>query len=84
MRDHFLSCQDCTDLLFDYLEGALDSGTSDRLEEHLSACPPCVNFLKTYRNCVDLGALMREQNVHIPMELEDRLKSFLKKELSIE
>ncbi len=45
----FFTCRKCVDLLIDYLEGAMDPATQRLLEDHLSACPPCLNFLSTYR-----------------------------------
>ena len=40
-----MKCEECFDLLLDYLEKNLDAGTRQRLDEHFAACPPCVNFL---------------------------------------
>ncbi len=77
----YSTCQDCVDLLYDYLDSALDPETMKTLDEHFAACPPCVNFLKTYRSFQLMGKTMRDQPVQIPMELENRLKSFLRDQL---
>ena len=75
---YFLNCRESVDLLHDYVEGGLDVDDHKKLDEHLSACPPCLHFLKTYRSCSEIVQQLREQKVQIPMELQNRLKSFLK------
>ncbi|MFQ5737792.1 MAG: anti-sigma factor family protein [Acidobacteriota bacterium] len=81
MKHKYATCQECVELLFDYLEANLDPSTLKELDEHLSACPPCVNFLRTYQSCLAMGHQLREQRVQIPVEMIERLKSFLKEEL---
>jgi anti-sigma factor RsiW len=83
MRDNYVSCKDCVDLLHDFLDSSLDPDMLKKLDEHLSACPPCVNFLNTYRSCAEMGHLMRDQAVQIPATLEKKLKEFLRKELNL-
>jgi len=77
----FFNCQECVDLLTDYLEDALDADVKSRLDEHLSACAPCINFFKTFEKSADMTHLLREQKVDVPQEVQDRLKSFLKNEV---
>jgi anti-sigma factor RsiW len=68
-------CKECIDLLGDYLEGALPADRAKALEEHLSLCPPCITFVRTYRATGKLcrHVLKRE----MPRELISSLKSFL-------
>jgi len=80
MRD-FFNCRECVELLTDYLEGTLDENTKSRLDDHLSACAPCINFVKTFEKSTDLTRLLREQSVDVPNEVQSRLKSFLKDEI---
>ncbi len=79
---HDISCKQCVDLLMDYVEHSLDVETEKRLDEHLSSCPPCIHFLKSYKKCSELSSQLKDQRVQIPLELENRLKAFLKSELS--
>lgn len=76
-----ITCKECVDLLMDYIERSLDTQTYNRLDEHLKSCPPCIHFLKSYRKCSELAGQLRDQRVQIPLELENRLKGFLKEEL---
>jgi len=76
-----ITCKDCVDLLMEYVEQSLDPGVKQRLDEHLASCPPCIHFLKSYKKCSELTGQLKEQKVQIPVELENRLKVFLKQEL---
>ena len=70
-------CKECVELLSEYIEGALPPDRAKALEDHLSVCPPCITFVRTYRATRKLcrGALARE----MPEELAYSLKSFLGK-----
>ncbi|HUV14659.1 MAG TPA: zf-HC2 domain-containing protein [Acidobacteriota bacterium] len=80
MKD-FFKCQECVDLLTDYLDGNLEVEVKDRLDEHLSGCAPCINFVRTFETSQDLTHRLREQKVNVPREVQERLKSFLKEEI---
>jgi len=81
MRGKYVSCQECVNLLFDYLDSSLDPDMMKQLDEHFAACPPCINFLKTYQACQSMERKMSDQEVNIPMEMEERLKNFLHEQL---
>jgi anti-sigma factor RsiW len=70
-------CQDCVELLADYVEGALPEEKKLALEEHLSYCPPCVTFVRTYK------ATTRVARGHLastmPEEVSSRLHDFIAK-----
>ncbi|HUJ25016.1 MAG TPA: zf-HC2 domain-containing protein [Myxococcales bacterium] len=70
-------CKECVDLLGEYIEGTLPADRAKALEDHLSLCPPCITFVRTYRATRKLcrSALARE----MPEELAFSLKSFLTK-----
>jgi len=70
-------CQDCVDLLGEYVEGTLPPERAKALEDHLSFCPPCITFVRTYRATRKLcrSALAAE----MPRELMGSLSSFLGK-----
>ena len=82
MKD-FFNCKECVELLTDYLEGTLDSYTKSRLDEHLSACAPCINFVKTFEKTSEITKVLREQRVDVPSEVQDRVKTFLRDEIRI-
>ncbi|MEE8122440.1 MAG: zf-HC2 domain-containing protein [Anaerolineales bacterium] len=74
-------CKDCIDLLMDYLEQNLDSETQEKLDQHFAGCSPCLNFLGSYRDCSKMAQQLRDQQVEIPKELENRLKTFLQEQM---
>ena len=80
MKD-FFKCQECVDLLTDYLDGNLEVEVKGRLDEHLAGCAPCINFVRTFEKSKDLTNRLREQQVTVPREVQERLKSFLKEEI---
>ena len=70
-------CPEMMDLLVEYLEDELEETAKKKLEFHLELCPPCKNFLSTYRDTgkVCRSALERE----MPSELKTNLHAFLSK-----
>ena len=44
-----LSCQELTELVTDYLEGALPPAEKSRFEEHLAECGNCEIYLEQIR-----------------------------------
>jgi len=75
---HVARCQECIELLVDYLEGDLPPERARALEIHLELCPSCVCFLRTYKGTVDVARNLPVDE--IPPELIRRLIDFLKRE----
>jgi anti-sigma factor RsiW len=78
VTSHIARCQECIDLLVDYLEGELPPERARALDIHLEICPPCVAFVKTYKGTVDVARKLIVDE--IPPELTRRLIDFLKRE----
>jgi anti-sigma factor RsiW len=68
-------CQDCVALLGDYIDGSLPDEQRRALEEHLSYCPPCVTFVRTYKATTKVAR--RTLAKDMPEEMGARLHSFL-------
>ena len=77
MTSQIHHCQECVELLGEYVEGTLPPERAKALEDHLSYCPPCITFVRTYKATRGLcrKALSRE----MPRELMNSLSSFLGK-----
>ena len=73
---HDKCCRDAVDLLMDYLEKKLPPAEQAALDAHFSACPPCLDFLKAYR---ETPRIVKQCSGHIsvPVEVKDRLRRFL-------
>ena len=72
-------CREMVDLLVDYLDGELGSGTTRDLEKHLKGCDNCLAFLNTYRKAVSLSQKLEYGD--IPTELQKRLRDFLSEKM---
>ncbi len=64
-------------MLSEYLDGDLDDFDCRHIEEHIADCPPCIDFIKSLRKCVQASHDFkgREECPSIPPELEGRLKA---------
>ena len=72
-----IGCQECIDLLADYVDGALPREQAELLEWHIESCAPCVAFLNTYRGTMDAAKRLRQAT--LPPELRDKLIAFLQR-----
>lgn len=68
-------CRDCVDILVDYLEGTLPTEQRLALEEHLSYCPPCITFIRTYKATTRIARQTLVESM--PDEVASRLRDFL-------
>lgn len=70
------TCKDAVSLLLCYLDGEMEAEQEKEFHEHLSACPPCVDFLKTYRSTSSV--CRRALEMAMPSEVADKLSAFLR------
>jgi anti-sigma factor (TIGR02949 family) len=70
------SCKDSIQLLLDFLDGEMSPELARELEEHLAGCPPCVEFLHTYRHTP--GICRKALAAKMPEELSAKLTEFLR------
>lgn len=55
MTEVDMSCREFVEFLMDYLDDGLEPEPRRVFEEHMQLCPPCVSFLETYRETIQLG-----------------------------
>ena len=67
-------------MLGDFLDGAMSPEDEAHLKEHLEGCPPCVDFLRTYRATPEL--CRRALASQMPAEMSNRLMEFLRGKLA--
>ena len=70
------TCKDSINLLLDYLDGEMPAEEESHLHEHLSGCPPCVEFLRTYK--ATPGLCKRALARKMPPEVSAKLTEFLR------
>lgn len=70
------SCRETVDLLLDYLENRLPPVDHEALDAHFSGCPPCLEFVKSYK---ETPRVLREAtSAAIPDDVARRLEQFLR------
>jgi len=69
-----LTCRDLVEFMMDYLSNELPDDTRTIFERHLTACPHCVRYLKTYQPTL---TLCREAfdvpDAEVPAEIPEAL-----------
>lgn len=55
-----LTCREFADFLMAYIDAELPHDQREAFEDHVRICPPCVNYLETYRETVRLGRCLCE------------------------
>lgn len=73
------TCQDCIDLLADYVDGALPAHLREKLEAHFGGCQPCEDFLSTYR--ATTSVCRRVLARAMPDSVATKLHAFLRHEI---
>ena len=75
----YLSCREIIDHLDSYHAGDMVAGIRVEFERHLAVCPPCVDYLRTYRETIRLSRECFEQgNPELPPGMpEDLVKAIL-------
>lgn len=71
MTSDYLTCKELTELVTDYVEGALPRRDRERFEEHMMTCPPCQGYLEQMRHTIALLGRLPEDT--IPPEAEQVL-----------
>jgi anti-sigma factor RsiW len=51
----YLTCRQVLDFLMAYLDHELTADQRREFERHLSVCPSCVNYLRSYQSTIALG-----------------------------
>ena len=72
-----VTCEECIEVLVDYVDGTMDAQMVVAFERHFSDCPPCLDFLKTYRATITISQKCFT-DVVVPEQVSLRLRSFLK------
>lgn len=73
-------CKDIIDLATEYLEGDMQDKERQDFEKHISGCPPCVIFFRTFQAT---GPICRRAIARkLPPEVQTALWQFLEKRIN--
>ncbi len=51
----YITCRELIDFISDYLDGTLASEERVEFDRHLSVCPSCIAYLRTYQSTIALS-----------------------------
>lgn len=71
------ACLEIFARLSEYIDGELEAADCTHIEQHIADCPPCIEFLRSLRQCVQASRIVEDRGECPPMppELEARLKA---------
>jgi anti-sigma factor RsiW len=72
-----IACQQWTELITDYLEGALPRGLVRSIDRHLAGCPHCTEYLAQMRRTIHITGSIDSVNLAedvVPGELLDAMQ----------
>jgi len=70
-----MTCKELVELATEYLEGTLPSDVRARMEEHLSGCGGCTNYIEQMRQTIQLTGLLKEDDLST-QQRDDLLQVF--------
>ena len=73
------TCKQISALIVDYVSNRLNPKVKRELEQHLSICPDCVSFVKTYRKTIATTGSIRVAT--LPAKLRKNLLAFVRKKM---
>jgi anti-sigma factor RsiW len=74
---HPVECQRTKKLLYEYVEGELNQETQHKLETHLGDCPACLQYVKSYRQIIELTHKHCLPETQMPPALKQKLREFI-------
>ncbi len=73
--DNEMTCKELVELVTDYLEGTLPEDIRVRMDNHLSGCSGCTNYLEQMRQTIRLTGELQESNL-TPEQRNDLMSLF--------
>jgi predicted anti-sigma-YlaC factor YlaD len=70
-----MTCKELVELVTEYLEGTLPDDMRMRMENHLTGCDGCTNYIEQMRQTIQLTGRIREEQL-LPEQRNDLLKLF--------
>jgi anti-sigma factor RsiW len=71
-------CSHTKKLLFEFVEGQLTPETHRKLEKHIGNCPPCLDYVKSYRHTIEVTHHHGLPEAPMPPALKQKLCEFIK------
>jgi len=68
-----MKCREFVEFVMEYLDGTLGEAERRVFEDHVELCPPCVNYLASYRETVRLGNSVCAPDDEVPPDVPEEL-----------
>jgi anti-sigma factor RsiW len=68
-----MKCSEFVEFVMEYLDGTLGESERCVFEGHIELCPPCVNYLASYRETVRLGNSICMPDDEVPADVPEEL-----------
>ena len=68
-----MKCREFVEFVMEYLDGTLGEAERRVFEDHVGLCPPCVNYLESYRETVRLGRSVCAPDDDVPPDVPEEL-----------
>ena len=68
-----MKCREFVEFVMEYLDGTLGESERSVFEDHIGLCPPCVNYLASYRETVRLGNSLCTAEDEVPPDVPEEL-----------
>ena len=72
------ACSHTKKLLFEFVEGELTPETHHKLEKHIGTCPPCLDYVNSYRRTIVMTHHHGLPEDPMPPALKEKLCEFIK------
>ena len=78
-----IDCSYVMERLGEYVDGELSEESRESVDLHLDECVECTAFLASYKHVIEAASELREPEVAVPVEVQNRLRSALNQRLGI-
>jgi anti-sigma factor RsiW len=68
-----MKCRECVEFLIDYLEGELPPEQAEAFQQHLELCPPCIEYVATYKSTIEIGRICCKHEDRSPPDMPEAL-----------
>ena len=69
-----MTCRELVEFLMSYMDEELAADQREVFEAHLTVCPPCKDYLETYRDTIRIGRVAcREEDDAVPEDVPEAL-----------
>ena len=68
-----MKCRECVEFLIDYLEGELPPEQEEAFKQHLDLCPPCIEYVATYKSTIEIGRICCQHEDQSPPDMPEAL-----------